>query len=665
MNFLAAIATALAILIAPICAQNSPAPRRTSPPRLLLENGDSWRVQSGDWKQAEGSVAGTAGETLSEYAAQSAMPLKGRWLSLRVEMSGTAAKAGIWFAGLRDDKSDLVRLTLETASGVITNGRGRTIATLPAGALQKPVDLLLKFSATAMTIKANDEQIAELAVTYDEPQITPSLFVERGSTTFSAMILGIDENAPPAIAPPPAPKLPLKPAVTLGLSADFTPAKMTAIKNGWQDYFGIQGVNAAGPWKTVRQFDGPASGLPAKTPDDGQTLTGPFNGTPVQMELAWFRDTQKRTSLGLDRNLPVILESNLTAIYIAPWRTMLGKLEQDQIWALLKLAYGSDPKTEKRLLFQWGDDINTQRLGTAIDSKLIQATPRHGLSNTRSANQPADAASYAENYFAPAVEAVRAASKSVFGDERRIPVLIGSCSRAGLEKNRDWFRSVLEHSLDGSLAPSLKGKKVIELVDYLTVNHPFADAPDTKSLQSLWNSYGKQVKGIWITEEFGNVGRTPAHVINRAALFLEWVSANDLDSQQARFIWDFVRRDPFKDESSELARRLAETMSGPLRFAMEAKDFGTLYRISSGESRLLLLYVPTAERKQMRSTKTGEIAIEVGEERVKNPWLARFLGSSSRRNDDEVLLVRKDGTRLVITPNTSGANSWAILVESP
>jgi hypothetical protein len=383
------------------------------------------------------------------------------------------------------------------------------------------------------------------------------------------------------------------------------------------------------------------------------------------MDLSWFRDPLKRTSLGLDRNLPAILGADLTAIYIAPWRTMLGKLQQDQIWALLKLAYGSDPKTEKRLLFQWGDDINMQRLGTSTDARIIKATPRNGLGYARNASQPADAASYAENYFAPAIEAVRAASKTVFDDERRIPVVIGSCARAGLEANRDWFRSVLEHTLSGELAPSLKGKKIIELTDYLTVNHPFADAPNTKALQSLWNTYGKRVKGLWITEEFGNIGRSPAQVINRAALFLEWVSANDLDSQQARMIWSFASRNAFKDESTELARRLAETMTGSLRFAMETKDFGTLYRVSSGENKLLLLYVPTSERKQMRATRAGEISVEIGEDRVKSPWIARFLSSSSRRAVDEIIPIRKDGTRLVITPNTTGIGSWAILLETP
>ncbi|MEK0450266.1 MAG: hypothetical protein RL088_2534 [Verrucomicrobiota bacterium] len=664
MQFAAAIITALAILVAPLCAQ-SPAPaRRSSPPRLLLDTPDSWRVQSGTWKPADGTVTGTAGETLSEYAAVSAMPLKGRWLSLRMEISGDSAKAGLWFAGLRDDKSELVRLTLDTTSGNITNGRGRTIATLPAGTLGKPVDLLLNFSANAMRLRVNNEQVAELAITYDEPHITPSLFVERGTTVFSTMVLGIDEAAP-LTAPAAPPKVIAKPIATLGLSADFTPEKMTAIKDGWRDYFGMQSVSAAGPWKTVRQFDGPATSLPSKAPAGGQVLAGPFNGTPVEMDLSWFRDPLRRTSLGLDRNLPVILGADLTAIYVAPWRSMLGKLQQDQIWALMKLAYGSDPKTEKRLLFQWGDDINSQRLGTDTDARTIKATPRNGLGYVRNSNQPADAASYAENYFAPAVEAVRAASRSVFGDERSIPVLIGSCARAGLEANRDWFRSVLEHTIEGELAPTLKGRKVIDLVDYLTVNHPFADAPDTKSLQALWNTYGKRVKGLWVTEEFGNIGHSPAQVINRAALFLEWVSANDLDSQQTRLIWNFASRNAFKDDSTELARRLAETMTENLRFAMDTKDFGTLYRVASGENKLLLLYTPTSERKQMRATKTGDISIEVGEDRAKAPWVARFLVNSSRRAVDEVIPIRKEGTRLVITPNTIGIGSWAILIETP
>ena len=39
----------------------------------------------------------------------------------------------------------------------------------------------------------------------------------------------------------------------------------------------------------------------------------------------------------------------------------------------------------------------------------------------------------------------------------------------------------VDHIIMGDLAPSLKDKRVIDLVDYLTVNHPFADAADTNT----------------------------------------------------------------------------------------------------------------------------------------------------------------------------------------
>ena len=67
----------------------------------------------------------------------------------------------------------------------------------------------------------------------------------------------------------------------------------------------------------------------------------------------------------------------------------------------------------------------------------------------------------------------------------------------------------------------------------------------------------------------------------------------------------------------------------------------------------------------MRATKTGDIFIEVGEDRAKSPWIARFLANSSRRAVDEVIPIRKEGTRLVITPNATGNGSWAILLETP
>ncbi len=659
MKLFVAILSALAVFLAPLLAQ---APVQS---QMLLGRDVAWRKQSGEWTIAEGSAAASASGTLSEYAASSGVSLKGRWLSVRVALEGDSAKAGLWLAGLRDEKGDLVRLTIDATSGVISNGRGRSVAALPSGAVDKPLDFVLKFSGDAMSIHFGGAEIGGFKVSFEDANPTPSLFVERGRATFSDFIVG-GEPAKALVMQAAPVRLPVvaKAVVVADFAVDFSEAKMTALKSEWRAYFGVHAETAPGPWKTVRQFDGPSSGLPLKPLAPGKRLDGPFNGTPVEMDLAWFRDTQKRTSLGLDRNLPMIVGNDMDAVFIAPWRTILGKTLQDQIWALMKLAYSASPGVEKRLFFQWGDDINMQRLGTLPIAKLIQATPHHGMSYKRLANQPADAIAYAENFFAPAVEAVRKASSDVFGEPGRIPVMIGSCSRAGLDENRDWFRTVLEHSIAGEMAPSLRGKRVIDLVDYITVNHPFADAQDTKTLQALWNSYGKRVKGLWITEEFGSVGRISAHLTNRVALFFQWVAANDLDAQQARMIWDFVARKRGSDDCVGLMLQLAESMNGALRFGMDANETGTLYRISAGAGRLLIVYTPV-EKKGVRAIPVGQLAIEVGEDRAKNPWLARLVAGSVRQGVNDVIPIRVDGSRLLITPKATTSAPWAVLVETP
>ena len=663
MKSVAALAFAFAALLSPLRSQEEP----KSHARLLLAPDFAWRKQSGVWTAAASGVEATAKETLSEYAASAGIPLKGRWLSLRITINGDAAKAGLWLAGLRDAKGDLVRLQLDAASGTITNGRGRTIATLPAGALEKPVELVLQFTTDTMRLLSSGAQIAELPVVFEEGTITPSLFVERGHATFEDILLGGDP-AKPAVTKSTLPKhivVPPKVIATAGFAVDFTDAKLTPLRGDWQHYFGVHSETAPGPWKTVRQFDGPANGLPLKPQLASQRMNGPFNNAPVEMDLAWFRDYQKRTSLGLDRNLPIIIQNDLQALYVAPWQSMLGKIQQDQIWALLKLAYSATTGAENRLFFQWGDDINSRALGTSPDIRSLQVTLRHGTSVARGANNPADATAYAENYFAPAVEAVRRASTDVFGDERRIPVLIGSCARVGVDANREWFRSVLDHVITSDLAPTLKGKRVIDLVDYLTVSHPFADAPDTKALQGLWSSYGKQIKGLWITNEFGSIGRGPSHILSSIAHFYEWVAANDLDAQQARLIWDFVGRQRASDDCVSLITKLGETMIGPLQFGMEARNSGTLYRISAGDNRLLIIYIATTDRRAGKPTPVGELTIEVGEARAKKPWIARMLQNSIRGATDQIVAVKTEPTHLILTPNATTTATWAVLVEMP
>lgn len=644
----------IAALLAPLHAQ----------PQMLLGKDTAWRKQSGEWTVSEGTVAASASGTLSEYAAASGVALRGRWLSVHISLEGDAAKAGLWLAGLRDEKGDLVRLTIDSTSGTITNGRGRTIATLSAGALEKPLQLILKFETDALAVHSSGTEIGVFKVTFEDATPTPSLFVERGRATFSDLIIGGEPAKPLTMKTAPVRKpvaQKLKP--TAAFTADFTEEKMMPLKSEWRSYFGIQTERDPGPWRTVRQFDGPSSAIPIKPATPGIRLDGPFNKTPVFMDLAWFRDPLNKTALGLDRNLTTIQQNGIDAIYIAPWRTILGKTEQDQIWALLKLAYSHTPDAQKRLYFQWGDDINSQRLGTAPTAKLIQATPHHGVANKRNANQPADAIAYAENYLAPAIEATHKASSDLFGEPGKIPIMIGSCARAGLAENRDWFRAILDHTLTGEMTPSLKGKRVIDLIDYLTVNYPFADANDITPLQGLWNTYDKQIRGLWITEEFGTTARTDTQLTTRIALFLQWVAANQLDAQQTRLIWDIAPAKRAGDDCHALMLQLAQTMQGELRFATEIKETGTLYRIAAGSGRLLLIYAP-AEKKGS-AIPIADITLEVGETRATKPWIARHIAGAVKVGVNDILPIRADGPRLIVAPKATTNTAWAVLVEQP
>jgi hypothetical protein len=674
MNSFAAILFASVATLAPLLAQNAPdalAPEQQAKrTRLLLDGSFEWRKQSGVWKVDGGTVAATADGTLSEYAASSGIAIIGGWLSVRITLDGESAKGGLWLAGLRDDRGDIVRLTIDSASSAITNGRGRTIANLPDGATEKPVDLLLKFAGDTMLVLAGGAQIGALPVKYEEQTATLSLVAERGRTTFSDIVLGAPEKvaplskkaAPAKVAP--ARKVAAK-ALSKTVDVDFTGEKMTELKGGWTDYFGVHTEISKGPWKTVRQFDGPAIGLPTKPTLASKRLDGPFNKVPVEMNLSWFREPVKRNALGLDQNLATISSLGIDAVYIAPWRSMLGKSEQDQIWALLKLAYSAHPAAEKHLFFQWGDDINSQRLGTSPDSKTIVAAPRNGVLTKRNVNLPPDAAAYAENYFAPAVEALRKASIDVFGDVKRIPVIVGSCARAGRDDNRDWYRTVLEHTISGELAPSLTGRKVIDLADYLTVNYPFADAANTKSLQSLWNDYGKRIKGLWITEEFGSTSQNAGQLAGRVGLFFEFVAANNLSPEQTRLIWNFGARKMAVNDGEGLMLSLGERMNGALRFGSQALDGGTLYRISSGTSKLLLIFAPASERKGIKVGPVGELAVEIGEDRAKDPWLARTLAMAGRRGTDEIVPHRIEGSRVVLSQKLLNISPWALLLETP
>ena len=486
----------------------------------------------------------------------------------------------------------------------------------------------------------------------------------------------------PAAAPAPGKPVakraakPIKPVLLAPVQViDFAPEKMTALKSGWNEYFGVHIATSGGPWRTVRQPDGPHFGIPPSDRHTGKVeiFDGPFSLGKVQSSLADFRDWQRKDSHGLDENLAQLIREDRSAIFIAPWSAAFTLVQQDQVWALMKLVYGANPGADGRIFFQWGDDLNFHRIGVADTTRTTWSTLYGGVTVTRGVNQPNDTVAYAERYFAPAVEAVRRASAEIFHDERHIPVLLGSCALAGRVENRAWLTQLLDHELGGMRASTLKGKRVADLVDVLTVNYPLAAADGEVGLQALWDRYCAKpggIKGLWVTEEYGAAGRGVSTVLSRAARYLAWVAKNGLNADQTRLLWHFPLHHRANDDAVQLASLLGKSfLADTLRVGVQEVDGGSFTRIAAGEGKLLFIYTPKTERPVKKTTPFGEIALEVGEAQAAKPWVATALQSTVHRafldKTKTIIPLRRDGTKLILDIGATALDAWGVLVETP
>lgn len=693
--------------------EEAPARPRLGPPTRLLGQQAKWQIQSGAWKaDAEaGSVSCASDGTLAEYSAAASVKLAGHWLALTAALTGTDPKAGIWFAGVRDKRGEVLRLALDSASGGITGARNNSICALPEGAFANRIEVVLIFSADKVTIHHGGRQLAEIPVQFDDPAATPSLFVERGEATFHEVLLSGEpapEPPPPAprrvasavplatlVEPAPAgaaaaPVAPVKPAAAAQPAAprqgslDFAPERMTSLRSGWNDYFGVHFETAHGPWKMARQIDGPELGIPpqGRHTGDVKQFPGPFAQVPVDLSLADFRDWKRKDSKGLDELLPALVRDDRQGLFIAPWSGPIGKLEQDQIYALMKLTYGANPAMEGRFWLQWGDSLNDGHYGTKANARRISSQPSGSARLGRGANTPEDLTACAENYLAPAIEAVRHASAEIYKNPRQIPIIAGSCAASGDPKNREWYGRLFDTVLEGSSAPSLKGRRLASLVDILTVNYPFAGTENDAALQELWDRFcaaapapaegadekNTRPRGLWVTEEYGQGTHGPGTLTARAARFLAWAARNNLDAGQTRLLWNIPPRTRGAQDAMALTRSLGESLgNGPLRIATQDFAAGRLYRISAGDGRLMLAYHPVDVRRGRRAVPIGEVALAVTDAQVAKAWIAHLHEDSGKRSAlaPGVLEVRKEGSQLLVNVTATDLEPWSLVVETP
>jgi hypothetical protein len=232
---------------------------------------------------------------------------------------------------------------------------------------------------------------------------------------------------------------------------------------------------------------------------------------------------------------------------------------------------------------------------------------------------------------------------------------------------------VLDHELVGGSAPTLKGSRVSQLVDVLTVNYPFVTADGELGLQELWDRYCAKpggIKALWVTEEYGTAGRSATVMLSRAARFLAWAAKNGLDAQQTRLMWNFPEQHRANDEAEELAGMLGKSFrKEAIRVGVQEVDGGRIIRIAGGEGKMLFVFIPKTDRLVRRATPIGEVVLEVGAKQAGKPWVATPLQSTLRRAFSDagktVIPLRRDGTRLVLDVGATALDAWGVLVETP
>ncbi len=149
---------------------------------------------------------------------------------------------------------------------------------------------------------------------------------------------------------------------------------------------------------------------------------------------------------------------------------------------------------------------------------------------------------YVENYFAPTAEAIDSASKEAYGQKGLIKIALGSITNAGSQGARDFTEQLLNYEITGTYAPSLRGKKVYELIHLITVHYIMGNSRTEswrEAISYFTNWIGEErIEGVWSTEEVGikasegNAGAAVGAV--NTARYLTWAIENNFDANALR-----------------------------------------------------------------------------------------------------------------------------------
>lgn len=198
------------------------------------------------------------------------------------------------------------------------------------------------------------------------------------------------------------------------------------------------------------------------------------------------------------------------------------------------------------IYWQLGNEVNAYNrfhVTPNPDAETLDTSLQKILPN----GDPVNAADYVEYYLAPAVEAIRAASLDIYNDPERIRIVCGSVSGIRKEKNRRFLDALLNTTVRGERAPSLRGKRAWELIDIITIHYAHGSHDVLEPLFRDWVQTNK-VEGIWITEELGARGAGAYAVAQVVFRYLDFWSRHQRfwtpDSARITFWGDDNREHP-------------------------------------------------------------------------------------------------------------------------
>jgi hypothetical protein len=355
-----------------------------------------------------------------------------------------------------------------------------------------------------------------------------------------------------------------------------------------------------------------------RKPEGVTSFRGPFSG---QMRLFDFAGRTLRFS-----NDAIVAEAGEKGIIVLPILGLPRKLSlyeryevwQDIVYAQVHRYNAGEFAPHPVRYWQLGNEINgiTHFNILGLDLKVVNPW--------RHFNRPEQLEAYVNRFFAPTAAAVRRASKDIYGDERRLKIVLGSIANAYNPTSRRWLNDLLSRHIDNPRTPELHGKAVWEVADILSFHYLVTRAaPDwEESLDELyrrWIETGR-MEGMWATEEHGAKGRGFVTVARVAARWLHWWSKHRWKPDRGRCIFWGVDRPKPGSKGMEAIRLLGEFLDDlPLTEVSEkVKVKGTeglrLYAFQAthgeAERRLCVVAFPEGEERIIQELSWNDVLFD-------------------------------------------------------